>query len=406
MSLATAAAVTYSAAVAAPKDAYAVPDDASAKAHHLKKGGFTNPWPSYRDMAHGDGALEKASNACRSFWQLGTGKPKMGEVAQVPIKLPTTRSTNDTAFRATWLGHACYYVEFPGGLRVLFDPVFSHRCSPVQFMGPARYTKVPCEIKDIQVIDVVIISHNHYDHLDHATIMAVRKHHPNAWFLVPLGNAKWFHDCGIQQVKELDWWEEVTFELTPNSSAESSVHEDPNVHQTTVTPEKIFARIGSLPCQHASNRGVMDRMATLWSSWSVESGGKKLWFGGDTGYRSVPELPADVDDYGEEFSHLPVCPVFKEIGKLRGPFDLGLIPIGAYRPRWVLSPMHANPYDSVNIFLETQCKKALAMHWGTWVLSPEDVLEPPALLKKALAWKGLETEGTFDVLAIGESREF
>ena len=131
-----------------------------------------------------------------------------------------------------------------------------------------------------------------------------------------------------------------------------------------------------------------------------------MWFGGDTGYRAVPELPKEEDDYGEAYADLPYCPAFKQIGDLRGPFDLGLIPIGAYDPRYIMSSMHANPFDSVNIFVDTKCKRAMGIHWGTWVLTSEDVLEPPQLLKKAMARKGLPETGVFDVCDIGESREF
>ena len=131
-----------------------------------------------------------------------------------------------------------------------------------------------------------------------------------------------------------------------------------------------------------------------------------MWFGGDTGYRAVPEMPKGTDDYGEEFKDLPHCPAFKQIGDLRGPFDLGLIPIGAYDPRAIMSSMHANPFDSVNIFVDTKCKRAMGIHWGTWVLTTEDVLEPPVLLKEAMKGKGLPETGVFDVCDIGESREF
>lgn len=116
-------------------------------------------------------------------------------------------------------------------------------------------------------------------------------------------------------------------------------------------------------------------------------------------------LPENADDYDPKHK-FPHCPAFKEIGDLRGPFDLGIIPIGAYNPRWIMSPMHANPFDSVNIFVDTKCKRAMGIHWGTWVLTEEDVLEPPRLLKKALAQKKIPEEGVFDVCNIGESREF
>ena len=119
----------------------------------------------------------------------------------------------------------------------------------------------------------------------------------------------------------------------------------------------------------------------------------------------MEELPADVDDYDTRYN-FPHCPAFKQIGEYAGPFDLGLIPIGAYDPRWIMSPMHANPLDSVNIFIDTRCRKALGMHWGTWVLTEEDVLEPPKLLEEALTQRYLAPTGIFDVCDIGESREF
>lgn len=125
----------------------------------------------------------------------------------------------------------------------------------------------------------------------------------------------------------------------------------------------------------------------------------------DTGYRAVPSLPATENDYAPHHTY-PHCPAFAQIGALRGPFDLGLIPIGAYDPRWIMSPMHANPFDSVNIFLDTRCRRAMGIHWGTWVLTEEDVLEPPRLLRDACRWKGLPETGRFDVCEIGESREF
>jgi len=124
-------------------------------------------------------------------------------------------------------------------------------------------------------------------------------------------------------------------------------------------------------------------------------------------YSSVCSEVTDAeDDYSTQYENLPRCPAFKEIGELRGPFDLGMIPIGAYRPRFIMSPMHANPFDSVNIFAETKCKRAIGMHWGTWVLTEEDVLEPPRLLKEALKKRDILETGVFDVCDIGESKEF
>jgi len=320
-----------------------------------------------------------------------------------PTFLPSR--TASESLRATWLGHACYYVEFPSGLRVLFDPVFEDRCSPFSFMGPKRYTQPPCHIKDLPIVDLVVISHSHYDHLSHPTVLELHKAHPNATFLVGLGLKKWFHESGIKNVEELDWWNDVDITLSPSTGAKR-ISDASSTKVPSAKSSDITARISCLPCQHISARSAFDKAHTLWCSWAVTSGGKSVWFGGDTGYRAVPELPKEVDDYGPEYADLPHCPAFKQIGDLRGPFDLGLIPIGAYDPRYIMSSMHANPYDSVNIFVDTRCKRAMGIHWGTWVLTTEDVLEPPQLLKKAMVKKGLPETGVFDVCDIGESREF
>lgn len=208
------------------------------------------------------------------------------------------------------------------------------------------------------------------DHLSHPTVVELHKNHPNAQFFVGLGLKKWFEDSGIKNVVELDWWNDVDVKLSPSTGekriSDASAATSPS--QAPATSD-ILARFSCLPCQHTSARSAFDKGATLWCSWAVESGGKKVWFGGDTGYRAVPELPKDVDDYGEQYKDLPYCPAFKQIGDLRGPFDLGLIPIGAYDPRHIMSPMHANPFDSVNIFVDTKCKRAMGIHWGTWVLT-------------------------------------
>jgi N-acyl-phosphatidylethanolamine-hydrolysing phospholipase D len=291
--------------------------------------------------------------------------------------------------------------------------VFTDRCSPFSWLGPKRYTEMPCQIKDIPIIDAVVISHNHYDHLSHPTVMEITKLHPECHFFVPLGNKKWFKACGVEKCTELDWWDEVNLTLSAcsrqeekSTSVSSSVDYPQPTKPTPPSANSITARISCLPCQHISARSIHDRAATLWASWSVSSGNKSVYFAGDTGYRSVPKSSDGKNDWADEYAHLPHCPAFADIGKLRGPFDLGLIPIGAYMPRWIMSPMHANPRDAVEIFRDTQCKKALGMHWGTWVLTEEDVLEPPRLLKEALKHHDIAETGVFDICDIGDSREF
>ncbi len=336
-------------------------------------------------------------------------EPDLSNV-KIPVVKPDllTSRTGSTALRATWLGHACYFVEFPSGLRVLFDPVFEDRCTPVQWFGPKRYSPPACSLAELPPVDAVVISHSHYDHLSHTSVSELAKRNPEAHFFVGLGLEKWFHASGITKVTELDWWQDADLVLhkakpapaADTADAKTETNDDPTA------PDTITARITCLPCQHPSGRTARDRDTTLWASWAVKSGDKSVWFGGDTGYRRVPKIAPGVDDYGADYTDLPRCPQFKQIGELRGPFDLGLIPIGAYSPRWLFSWMHANPYDSVEIFKDTRCKKAMGIHWGTWVLTSEEVEEPPRMLREALKASGLPERGVFDVCDVGETREF
>ncbi|PGH04975.1 hypothetical protein AJ79_06932 [Helicocarpus griseus UAMH5409] len=375
----------------------AVPADFGEKKHHVLTGGFRNPWDSWSTLSAF--AIMKALLLRR--WRGEANIPDT-TAHTIAIRKPEFLENRSTPkLRATWLGHACFYVEFPGGLRVLFDPVLEDYCSPapVRTSHTKRYTAAPCAVADLPYVDAVFISHNHYDHLCHPTVMNIKHRFPNCHFFVPLGNKQWFLDSGIANVTELDWWEEAEVTLSPSKEKREV---------DTVGPsDTITARIGCLPCQHTSSRTAWDRSKTLWASWSVESGGSKLYFAGDTGYRAVPKLPPEIDDHGPEHQHkYPHCPAFAQIGSLRGPFDLGLIPIGAYDPRYIMSAMHSDPYDAVSIFLDTKCQRALGMHWGTFTLTEEDVMEPPRKLRDALGRVGVAEEGVFDVCAIGEGRQF
>lgn len=372
-------------------------------------------------LSYGQGGDNVNSNGFTNIYIRSnlTRKRLKGQWKKWPDTTPPTVTVQNPVFlesregssslRATWLGHACYHVEFPNGLRVLFDPVFETSCAPLfSFLTPQRfnrYTPAPAQVADIPTIDVVVISHSHYDHLSHATIKQIQDTHPNAVFVVPLGLKKWFNGLGISNAVELDWWDDIDITLSP-STGQKEVSVSSEASTSPETDSSITARISCLPCQHTSGRSGFDEGTTLWASWAVAAGGKSVYFAGDTGYRYVPAIPEGDDDYGPNYAHLPRCPVFKQIGQFRGPFDLGLIPIGAYDPRYLLSAMHANPFDSVEIFKDTQCRRAMGMHWGTWALSAEDVLEPPKLLKQALKKSGIPEENVFDVCDIGESREF
>ena len=238
--------------------------------------------------------------------------------------------------QVTWMGHASFLIQMDG-LNLLTDPVWSDRCSPVPLVGPCRYREPPCELYELPPIDAILISHNHYDHLDLATALHFGD---SVLWIVPKALDGWFKQQEISNVVALDWWEK---------------------YPLTKSVEAVC-----LPAQHWSKRTVTDDMQTLWCGWGL-IGSKSVYFAGDTGY----------------------CSVFKEIGKKYGPFDLGLIPIGAYGPRSMMKCQHVDPKEAVSIHVDIQCKQSIGMHWGTWVLTDEHVFEPPNLLAKELVKRRL-----------------
>ncbi|KAI8978161.1 N-acyl-phosphatidylethanolamine-hydrolyzing phospholipase D [Trametes punicea] len=381
---------------------------------------FTNPWPSFR--------LRSFSQFIAAmFAHILHGEKVPSDLSTlIPSRTPDWGAGQfPDQLKATWLGHACFLVELPTpkgasrGPRILFDPVLSHRCFPVQWVGPQRLLPTPCRAEDVPPVDVICISHNHYDHMDFPTLKTVYKLYQPHIF-APLGNAHHLRSIGIpdSHIHILDWWDACTVSLTlPRTHASSDDDRSPAAG-ADANGDGVQARfvVTCTPSQHTANRSIFDRWRTLWSSWAVEEvlqpsststagdtvaeGGRaprKVYFAGDTGYRTV--------DNGEDEDTVPRCPAFAEIGEVLGPFDLALLPIGAYAPRWMWSFVHASPSDSVQIFKDIRARKALAMHWGTWELTMEPIMEPPKLLKKECAKAGLE-EGTFDICGLGETRTF
>jgi N-acyl-phosphatidylethanolamine-hydrolysing phospholipase D len=294
------------------------------------------------------------------FERLVKGLPKPPENGyRFPIDKPDLAwlGANKTIPSATWIGHATMLLQ-SNGVNLLTDPVFSDRASPVSFMGPKRKVPPALSLAQLPHIDVVLISHNHYDHLD---VDSVQRLNAQAGgpplFLVPLGVKDWMHDKGIDNVREMDWWE---------SAAVQGLD------------------IDFVPSQHWSVRGLFDRNETLWGGWVVRTAAVatadnpahpasergrpfSFYFAGDTGYSKD----------------------FADIGRKYGGFDLAMIPIGAYAPRWFMSNQHVDPAQAVQIHRDVHAKQSIAIHWGTFELSDEPLDEPPKLLKSEMEKAGL-----------------
>ena len=233
--------------------------------------------------------------------------------------------------RAFWIGHASTYVELDG-LRVLLDPVFAERVSPLP-VGPRRFHPPPIALADLPMIDAVLISHDHYDHLDMDTVrhLAAR----GSRFFVPLGVGAHLERWGVPpaQIEELAWWEERTLG---------------------------GVRFVCTPTRHYSGRGLRDHSATLWSSWSAIGPQHRFFYSGDTGYSTL----------------------FQEIGSRLGPFDMAFIKIGAYGPGAAWVDIHMPPEQSVHVLRDVRAKRMFPVHWSTFNLAYHDWDEP---IRRAVA---------------------
>ncbi|NIR52743.1 MBL fold metallo-hydrolase [candidate division KSB1 bacterium] len=317
-------------------------------AHHTPDG-FRNPY-NRADRGFGEFLL----------WQLGRGpdEPQPIPPERIPEYQPkivqpdieVLKKPDFAKIQITWIGHASFLVQV-AGVNVLTDPIFSERCSPFSFVGPKRFAPPGIKFEDLPKIHTVVISHNHYDHLDEATIERLGN---ESRFFVPLGLAEWFRDRGITNVVELDWWQSASFS-------------DLNFH--------------CVPAQHFSGRTPFDRNATLWAGWVIESKIGNIFFAGDTGY----------------------SPHFQEIGARFQPIKVTMIPIGAYSPRWFMGPVHVNPPEAVRVHQDVRSQLSIGMHWGTFKLSDEPPAEAPIYLQEALEKAGVDSE-SFIVMKFGETR--
>ncbi len=264
---------------------------------------------------------------------------------------------------ATWIGHATTLIQ-ASGLSVLTDPIFSQRASPLRFAGPARAHPPGVALADLPHIDVVVISHNHYDHLDRDSIVALaRQPGGPPLFLAPLGLKSWLNSLGIDSAVELNWWQH-------------HVYGGVDFHCT--------------PAQHWSGRSLSDRNQTLWCAWSVLGGDFHWFFSGDTGYSQ------DFSDTRRYFAS-------SQDAEHGGGFDLALIAVGACLPRWFMHQQHVDLPEAVQIHLDLGAKRSLGVHWGTFSLADEPLDQPIHELGEARRQKGV-AEDDFFLLALGETK--
>lgn len=255
---------------------------------------------------------------------------------------------------ATWIGHATMLLQI-GGLNVLTDPQFSERAFMVQWMGPKRRARVPVPLEKLPRIDLVVISHSHYDHLDLDTVRALNRQPGGPpLFAVPLGVDRWMKDNGIDHVKRFDWWDR---------------HRLGDVDITFV------------PVQHWSQRTPFDRNRTLWGGWVLRAPTYSVFFSGDTGYSKD----------------------FADIGERIGGVDLALIPVGVYEPRDFMKPQHVNPEEAVRIHQDVRARLSIGVHWGTFELGDEPLDQPIGDLARALQTADVSAD-RFILLKHGETR--
>ena len=313
--------------------------------HHRSGGGFRNP-PGSPERRAGLGDFLKFL-----LWDMRRAK-----VPAIPPGLAIETKPDLAALaenQLAWLGHACFAMRL-GGKLVLTDPYLGAHAGPFGF-GPKRFLPPAVTAAELPRLDLIVISHNHYDHVDTVALKAYRWRAETP-VICPLGVGALLGKQGFTQVTELDWWE------------------DTQLGDLTVT---------ALPAVHFSGRGLFDRDKTLWTSMGLASSARKVWFGGDTGY-------------GE---------VFREIGARAGPFDLALVGIGAYEPRIIMEASHATPEEGVMIARDIGAKAAVGMHWGSIMLTPEDPFEAPERFRRA-ALEQQYGEANAWIMQVGEVRNF
>jgi N-acyl-phosphatidylethanolamine-hydrolysing phospholipase D len=348
--------------VAAAGMAIAADATGSEKPTHHRRGGFQNNYTEFEPKGL-PALLQWKLQAARE----GLPRPPSAPIPVVPPDLDfihaNARAGPAMRPAVTWVGHASALVQM-GGLSLLTDPIFSLRASPLSFLGPKRAQPPGLSLAELPHIDLVLISHSHYDHLDLPSVRALSEQAGGPpLFVVPQGNKAWMKDAGIEHVVELDWWQS----------------------QRVGEVEVVLT-----PVQHWSGRTLTDRMETLWGGYAVFAPDLHLYFSGDAGYSR------DFLDTRERFRE-------RQSAALGGGFDLALIAIGGYEPRWFMKEQHVNPSEAVQIHRDLNAKRSIGIHWGTFELTDESLDAPPRALAEARRQAGLADEA-FGVLAIGATQ--
>jgi L-ascorbate metabolism protein UlaG (beta-lactamase superfamily) len=315
--------------------------------HHMTEG-FRNYPPTPKPSSYG-----RVSFSLRRFWS-SLSLPEVPPGHHLPeekaiIQLNSLKNKNTL----TWLGHSTYLIRLDGKT-ILIDPFLTEFASPFTWAGPRRFVPPGISLKKLPAIDIIIVSHNHYDHLDEKTIEGLpgkEKIH----VVVPLGLKIFFTQRGYAIIKELDWGDNTLVD---------------NIQMT------------SLPAVHFSGRGIGDRNKTLWCSWSIVSSSGKYYFAGDTAYSST---------------------IFRGIEKKYKSFNLAIVPIGAYEPQEMMKPFHTTPEEAIQVGIDVGAKIIVGSHWGTIELSNEPHWEPPRRFEEHARKVGVPQEQIW-IMKIGETR--
>ena len=252
---------------------------------------------------------------------------------------------------AIWIGHSTFLIN-NGDLQILTDPIFSDRASPFTWIGPRRLVPPAMRVDQVSDVDVVTISHNHYDHLDISSLISLQKSNPKCLILVPMGDKKLLDTAGIKNVFEFDWWDSIKVNNT-----------------------KFFFT----PAQHWSARGLTDRNLSHWGGWYIQTPEMSLYHVGDSGYSED----------------------FRQVRERLGSPKYAFIPIGAYAPRWFMKSAHVDPAEAFQIAIDVGAEYSVAMHWGTFSLSDEPTFEPLLRLQQIRRDSGLP-ENYFFAPEMGE----